>query len=261
MEVRVLVRELSHHRSITPLERRWAEASYVGLVGGDLDLLQWLVDRCGESGSIDSIQTCLARYGEFRGWHALPDRLFEGVQWSNGKPWAWESGRGDTDRRPPPGALELWALGVVEKDRYEGTSVHSALLALHGQVHVIEHRLWRGQARELLPVLDALRLEICEFLSLRYPEWSNYDYGANEQGVRSETRWGAGGARLNEYPAIVAFVDGLRRRHRDLERLFRAVQVLRDSRNELAHYKALSREQFEQLWGAIETARIEARQP
>lgn len=259
VEMRVLARELAHARSVTVSQRRWLETSFVGVAGSDLDLLQWLVDHFETSGSVAGIVTHLAEYGRRRGWDVLlqdEPELFEQV--NIGSPM-WVDSADAPLQEPPVRGRRLWIEGLLDKDRYEGFCLHSAAAALQGSAHVIEHRMWRGQARTLLPVLDAVRLELCQYLTFRHPGWQSYKFEPNGSLSRGSSSESNGITKLDEFPAIVAFVDGLRKKHTSYRALFDAVKVLRDGRNQLAHYTPLNRQEFDQLWRAVETARIVAR--
>lgn len=253
-EMRLLARELSHSRSISVPDRRWVETSFVGVVGSDVELLQWLVDGIHDGLSVAGIVQLLISYGQFRGWDEVLEQVRDTTDWANGHwpDWA-ESPTGAVMGPPAPGRL-LWSRGLLHKDQYEGTCLHSAAVAMQGNRPLIEHRIWRGQTRTLFPVLDAVRLELCQFLSTRYPRWKSYVYtgsgptGSNAAVLRGDTK-------IDEYPAIVAFLDGLQQRYRALRRLFEAAQTLRDCRNDLAHYNPLAKKQFDLLWRAVETCR------
>lgn len=261
IEMRVLARELAHLRSVRGTERLWLETSLVGVAGSDVDVLQWLTDRMATSDSAAGIIANLAEYGRSRGWDKLLEKEPELLQQAVIGSGLWSNPDDRYTQDPPVAGRRLWLEGLLDKDRYEGICLHSAAAALRGDTHLVEHRIWRGQARTLLPVLDAVRLEVCEYLSDRHAAWRTYEFSptrpADDEASlprAGKAAWN-GAAKLDEYPAIVAFVDGLRKKYGKYRPLYNAVKKLRDSRNQLAHYNPLNRSQFDRFWEAARTAR------
>ena len=68
---------------------------------------------------------------------------------------------------PPRPWRSLWAEGGLQWSMEHGIEVHPSALACLGLTSDLSHRLWRGQARLLLPLLDELRLTICRRLTDR----------------------------------------------------------------------------------------------
>jgi len=72
-----------------------------------------------------------------------------------------------------PGRLRCyWAVGLLQVTPEHGMELNAAGLCLLGRGAEVRHRLWRGQAAMLLPMLDDTRLKMCAQLTCDYRrEW------------------------------------------------------------------------------------------
>lgn len=62
----------------------------------------------------------------------------------------------------------LWAHGALSWTLEFGLELHTAAMAVLGRDEEVKHRLWRGQAELLLPLIDHMRLMVCTDLAHSY---------------------------------------------------------------------------------------------
>jgi hypothetical protein len=124
-----------------------------------------------------------------------------------------------------------------------GMRVSPAALTVLGEWQQLEHLIWRGQAALLWPLIDELRLSICEELTRAYGsnwplEWNSPVSEEVSQAVNNDpmaTEWGH---------LLNAVRNG--RNHREHHRLGLITLAWR-LRNQLAHYKPVSFQEYESL--------------
>ena len=71
---------------------------------------------------------------------------------------------------PPSDLWEQWAKGNISFTPESGAEYHPATLADCGRRIDVEHRLWRGQSELLLPILNEIRIRICDDLTETFGE-------------------------------------------------------------------------------------------
>ncbi|HWQ14177.1 MAG TPA: hypothetical protein VNL77_15370 [Roseiflexaceae bacterium] len=153
--------------------------------------------------------------------------------------------------QPPLSRLELWAHGIVGATPEYGIELHVAALAALGRTEEIRHRLWRAQARTLLPLIDHVRLQICEELTRTYgPDWP--------------IRWRAPlsdeeeqAVRISPLACQWGHLEWLVKNCADLRAANRwrsLVSLCRWIRNEIAHYRPVGFGDFESLRREVERA-------
>ncbi|CEO90333.1 hypothetical protein SSCH_810005 [Syntrophaceticus schinkii] len=127
----------------------------------------------------------------------------------------------------------------------DGVFIHSATLALQGDTATLEHRIWRGQARVLLPLLDRVRQEICDYLNRNFKQkWVSFCEANRNPNLPGDASCQNGVA---EYSVIVDFFRLNESKSKVLKQLRRPVDYLRLARNNLAHYEPLGWLQFSQM--------------
>src|SRR5690606_30295850 len=139
--------------------------------GGDAATMKRPTNPMATGDPAAGIIANLAEDGRSRGWNKLLEKAPALLQQAVIGSGLWSNPDDRYAQDPPVAGRRLWLEGLLDKDRYEGICLHSAAAALRGDTHLVEHRIWRGQARTLLPVLDAVRLEVCEYLSDRHAAW------------------------------------------------------------------------------------------
>jgi hypothetical protein len=227
-EVALLARSVCRERGLSPMETLWVQSVYVGLAGGDLECLMWLVDRAIPPPEESGLLAHLVAYAEERRWSE---------QSLNGEERREASGAFGT-LAPPEHLRALWSLGAVDADDGH-LAIHAAWLAAGGRTQSLRHRIWAAQASTLLPLMDGWRLSVCQELGRVYREWAGF---CAESIGEMETNKELHSA---EFAVIERFLESRRLRPRpDWEKRRRA-RSLRCLRNKLAHYVPLSWEDFQ----------------
>jgi hypothetical protein len=244
LELRLLCREeLGEDRS-QEADNAWREHLLPALSGGDISLASdlWATVCAGEG----EICEALTLHARARGWSGAALRAW-GAHNVLGDSFA----RAGLGQRPAKPLERLWAEGVVHYTREHGAELQTAALYLLGQHEAVRHRIWRGQASLLLPIIDGVRLNLCRRLTEIYGRgWS--------------LRW-IPPAKEREYNALSESDYGCELGH--LVHLLRACRDLRghdgwiplatqarDLRNELAHYRPISFVLFDEFWRALYAA-------
>ena len=237
-ELLLVARSVAWERGLTLEESLWAESVFVELAGTDPELFFWLLDRC-----------CLSDFSTT--WEAMTEQLIafcEEKRWDKERVGAYldkvNNNKYTRSRlRMPPSDLDpLWCAGMANWNDGDGVFIHSAGLALRGVIAALEHRIWRGQARVLLPVLDRVRQEICDYLNRNYKqEWISFC-----KTNRSNCLFGEAPCGVAEYNVIVDFIRLKERKSKVLKEMRHPVDNLRLARNNLAHYEPLGWVRFSQ---------------
>jgi len=200
----------------SPADRLWVRAVYTEVAGDDLALLAWL-PSC-EIESIGDMIEALVRYPE-------PFVPLNGTQTDA----AWFEGR----------LQEL-----AEQDAMD----HAVVAARGKDDRALTHRAWRGQIRLLMPLIDEARVSLCwrltKSLGESWPQIAPPDNpnSVDSSGLHPTTEWG--------HLRCIWQSDQVRSRV-DLYGTQDTVGTLWIARNELAHYKPLSRDQFAKTLGAL----------
>lgn len=228
---------------------QWREYVLPALAGDDVDLVEYLWEDATQS--IEVIEDRLPTYASARGW---------------GEGSLLEWGAQDLLNRSTPTHMDqlnawpsewqrLWASGAINITLEPGTELHSAALAVLGQKEELSHRFWRGQAEPLLPVIDRVRLTICDHMTRRYwPDWptrwarpaaSEQDSMAHRNPLGSE--WG--------------YLDWLLANCSELrgeQRWSLLVSLGHWIRNEIAHYGPVPYLNFQAFWQEAQRAIAQA---
>lgn len=240
-ELQLLGRASALERGFSYEELLWVQSVIVELAGCDPELLLWAIDN--RNVTLENYLDVLNKFAIRRGWSSK--WLLENTKGIN-VPLSSEN----LQRPDPPIHLRLlWQQGIIEWDTDNGVVMHSAALALLQDTLELEHRIWRGQAKSLLPILDGRRLEVCRFLNRNFPEWKRFCDEAGENNHESKLLLhGSYREPTAEYGTIIKFLTyiatGSSRKWRDYRNLRDSVHCLRQARNYLAHYTPLEQKQF-----------------
>ena len=145
---------------------QWREFVLPSIAGPDLRLLCELWDDIGDG--LDDLLDRLRLIAHKRGWHAEFFKELGGKDCFKLN----SVGRVCSKNEPPPGLRDLWSAGLVHWTPEYGLDFHCVALAALGLDSEVSHRLWRGQAELLLPIIDRTRLDICNMMTRLYsPNW------------------------------------------------------------------------------------------
>ena len=232
--------------------RRWREQVLPALVSGDVSLAEYLWDDIFASPK--DITNRLVDYG-------LEEGISNCGDWSE---YATSLTTLDCDastgkQSPSRDLWELWANGGLVSTPEYGSELHPALLAYIGNLTEVEHRLWRGQAEFLLPILNEIRIGVCDDMTARFgPEWptcpspprTSYELEAVKDNPR--------GTEFGHIEHLLLEVSVFEEK-RDLLPM---VSKGRTLRNEIAHYRPIAFADFDDLWKiSIELRRNSALRP
>lgn len=237
LEMRSLCRIYDETSPATHLSR-WREHLIPALAGNDLALSEHLWQRLHLS-QREVVQE-LQQYAAQRGWTAArlqewgAKTLLLGLK---------EDGFGDLIA-PPFQLVELWKRGVLCSTPEYGLEIHSAALAVMGRVEVIQHRLWRGQVVLLLPLIDHIRLAVCEHLTRVYGDdwpvrWHLPDSNEAEIAIRASPL----ACQIGYLLWLLENCTAFRGEHRARVLITQALYL----RNRIAHYQPVDFNQFIEL--------------
>ena len=154
----------AQERGLERTERDWCVNVVPALAGSDIELVERLWSASTDTP--DAMWAELRCYAQERNWSAS---ALDRTELANQVAFA-KSER--TDRSVPPALRSSWADGIAIWTADDGWTIHPAVLACLGEIQTLEHRLWRGQVRLVLPLLDAARVAICERLTAEHgPSW------------------------------------------------------------------------------------------
>ena len=241
LEVRLLCR-LANGTDSSATSARWREHLLPALAGSDLSLARFLWDdlRADDETLIQRLRL----FAEEQGWSVRDLSEWGAERWGGAKNYA-----GIHQMSSPPVKLRpLWMHGALSWTLEYGLELHPAALALLDRQEELRHRLWRGQAELLLPLLDDLRLTVCGSLTRAHGRdwpvrWYQPASPIEEEEVED-----------NPLACGWGYLAWLLRKCSQLgseRRLLSLVSQAHRIRNELAHYRPVAFRDFERLWGEL----------
>ena len=243
LEMRLLCR-LASNEDVTSPEAIWREHTLPNLAGNDISLMGFLWDRVQLSQ--EELISDLCSFSDEQGWEIETLRS-----------WGWpDSGSDDIkniqnmaepdpswQRRPPPPPRQLrrlWAEGILSSSLEYGLECNIAALASLGDQEAVRHRIWRGQVELISPILDRLRIEVCEALTdTRHGSYWKERAGQMADGTTDSLfnqEWGEIVYLLNDVPEF-----------RGEKRERRLASVAHRIRNDLYHYETITFDRFVNL--------------
>ena len=150
----------------------------------------------------------------------------------------------------PETLRSLWAGGVLVYTPEYGLEIHPALLAYGAHRTSVEHMLWRGQSELLLPIVNEVRLRVCEDLTNTYgPNWPIRWVPPSHDQDLAEVIRSPLGTELSHVNYLLQSLGVRNPRHDLYQKKFVADLVLRakNVRNEIAHYNPVALKDFEGL--------------
>jgi hypothetical protein len=150
---------------------------------------------------------------------------------------------------PPVQLHSLWAKGALCWTPEYGLELHPSALVLLEKVEAIRHRLWRGQASLLLPIIDTIRIVVCEYLTQRYRKdwplcWHTPESPEETSALRENAlacQWGY----------LEWLLGNCEHFARERDRLLPLARRMKHMRNELAHYRRVTLSDFEGIRGEV----------
>jgi hypothetical protein len=252
LELRLLCRCMDNNVSQElGLSDQWREYVMPSLVGNDFDLANHLWNDLTQD--VNHIINRLRLWAKqmqwtkdfLETWNGKGNNLFGMLEQQDGNSTVI-----------PVALREIWAHGVVNRTPEYGTMVSPAVLAVLDQVKEIERRLWRGQVSLLLPLIDGVRLAVCEQLTTRYkPSWPIQWEEPIDKTEAAEVQRDPLATGLGHIENLLRHVDGLKR-ERNLISLVAHARIVR---NELAHYRPVKFSDFETIWRESQTTNVQTK--
>ena len=145
---------------------------------------------------------------------------------------------------PPRDLWGQWASGDVVFTPEYGAEHHTAALAYVGRLADVEYKLWRGQSDCLLPILNEIRIKICDHLTATFGQnWPTNPYSPQESYELEAVTNNPRGAGLGYIEYLLRNVPKFKSERGFLP----IVSMSRLIRNEIAHYRAVSFDEFSEL--------------
>ena len=223
---------------------QWREYVLPGLVGSDVQLAEHMWQPV--LGSTDQVMSGLVEYWESLERPEVDWPIDEAIQ------SVTEAREGYVPGQEPPEDLHgLWAAGGISYTPEYGPEVHPSLLAKSRRRATVEHMLWRGQAELILPMVNEIRLKVCQDFTETYgSNWPvRWVPPSNEQELE-EARRSPLGTELSHVNYLLQSLGVRNWRHDLYEKrsLGDLVLAARNLRNEIAHYNPVSIQEFVGLY-------------
>ena len=222
---------------------QWREYVIPGLVGSDVQLAEHMWSRVLDG--TDQVISGLVEYWESSEQLNL-DCSFDEILHSV----AEVRGSNSLGQEPPEGLRSLWASGGLVYTPEYGLEVHPALLAHGCRRAAVEHMLWRGQAELILPLVNEIRLRVCQDFSTTYgSDWPVRWVPPIDKQEAEEARNSPLGTELRHINYLLQSL-GIRNWRHDLyekRSLGSLVLMARNLRNEIAHNNPVSLWDFQGL--------------
>lgn len=226
-----------------PATSRWREYVLPGLVGGDVQLAEhmwnWVL------GDTDQAMTGLAEYWDHLEHAGISDSIDDAIEVVKTARGAYDGGQ-----ELPQHLWRLWAGGGLVYTREYGLEVHPALLAHHERRTSVEHMLWRGQSELLLPIVNEIRLNVCQDLTATYgSDWPVMWVPPYSDDEVEEVKRSPLGTELGHVNYLLQNLGIPNPLHDLYQKRFLGdlVLVAKTVRNEIAHYNPISCRDFARL--------------
>lgn len=244
LEMKLACRIASYRTESESLaEQRWRENVIPSLIAGDVQLGERIWDVVTKD--VASLTQELVGYWESLDHPELVesvDEVFELINAENYAPSA--------SRQLPRNLRRLWAGGGLTYTPEYGIEVHPALLAYKGRQLDIEHILWRGQSEFLLPMVNDIRLRVCQDMTAAYGhDWpTKWRLPGNEYEIE-EVRRDPLGTELGHLDQLLRHEGRYSDGHEldDKRHLSNLILHAKNIRNQIAHYNSVAYEDYERL--------------
>jgi len=236
LELMLLCRLVGAESSSRRSDVQWQEHLLPALAGSDVTLLAKLWTE--SPASIEQVVSYIQEHAQERGWTREKLREWGAAEFVNTS--AHRNGR--LIEAPPRSARLLWAHGAAHATEEYGIELHSAALSVLDHRSELQHRLWRGQAELLLPIIDGIRLDLCSYLTRSYGrdwpvKWFQPEHPREEAAVRE-----------NPLACEWSYLDWLVRECSALQQERRWLPLITPAsrvRNTIAHYRTISCGEYE----------------
>ena len=226
-----------------PAISRWREYVLPGLVGSDVQLAEHMWSEV--LGDTDQAMRGLAEYWDRLEHTEVSDSIDDAIEVVKASRESYVGGQ-----ELPQHLWRLWVGGGLVYTREYGLEVHPALLAHHERWTSVEHMLWRGQSELLLPIVNEIRLRVCQDLTETYgSDWPVKWVPPQFEHDIEEVNRSPLGTELSHVNYLLQNLGIRNHRHDLYQKRFLGDLVLKAKtvRNEIAHNNPVSCQDFARL--------------
>jgi hypothetical protein len=224
----------------------WRESVLPAVAGADVELANACWDEC--VGTPDDVAVACRNVALARKWRPGDvDRMIA----------ALDAPRGASVQQVTQLSIPMrlaWAAGVVTYTPETGFERSAAASALLDKRADIERRVWRGQARLVLPLVDRIRFELCLKLDERLPPGWQLRPPPKDENDLEEVRADPLACEPAHIQHILREVSTLPKRQ--LESFRCVARRCKDVRNTLAHYRPIAFNDFKELLQAAQDGQL-----
>ena len=221
----------------------WREHVIPGLVSSDVQLAQHMWERV--LGDTDQVMNGLTDYWESFEQPDIIESIDDVIASVNEV-----RGKYAASQEPPEELRKLWASGGLVYTPEHGLEVHPVLLIQNDQRATVEHMLWRGQSELILPLVNEIRLKVCQDFTLTYGcDWPVRWVPPFSEQEEEEARRFPLGTELGHVSYLLQNL-GVRNPSHDLFKkrsLGDLVLRAKNLRNQIAHYNPVELRDFKGL--------------
>ncbi len=217
------------------------------LSGNDLDL----ADALWEQPYLDAqdLWDCLRGYAEARHWD--PDLL---SKWGATTLAESVDGISLASDAPPEWSRWMWEHGVLQWTPEYGLELHSAALAVLAHAEWLNHRIWRSQAAVALPLVERVRVRVCQDITRQHGDrWPYQCLEPKDDREKQEVRENPMACQFGHLAYLLGNCRSLRSA---ADRWQTVTTVAQEVRRDLAHGRLASAAQMDRLQEAAQKAGI-----
>jgi hypothetical protein len=239
LEVRLYCRLIGEYNYNQNFRAKWQEFMIPALAINDLTLVEELWDVV--LSSFDDIKNYFSGDAQKRGWSKEQLKKWDIESYMNSE----KNGLQFTKIRNDYACL--LANGIVNTTLEYGVDIHSSALAAIEEYELLIKRLWRGQISLILPIIDSIRLYLCDIFTEEHGEgWPLFfPPGDPEEVEQVKTN-----PRACQLGHLCHTMQNDQRFYRQRKFLTLAKKA-RHIRNELSHYRAISFSEFRLLMNEV----------
>jgi hypothetical protein len=235
-EMSILAYYMSQNRAIESAHAAWVQSVMAELAGTDVGLLQELYIHWKPDFSEDDLFNILQEYATQQGW--ADECVSSHTKNVHG---TYRAGRQNKPPCPPQQLALLFESGILEWRTDSGISLHTASLVQNGDSSEIRRRIWAGQAKYLMPIIDMERIKTCRHLEESDPSLNDVVDALRRPNLNSQNEWHSDYT-TPEWGELISFIDTMYSgRYISLRR---RANFMRMRRNDLAHCTPISWEHF-----------------